>query len=96
MLTKEDIKHIAGLARIGLSKSEISKYQKELSVILDYFKKLSKANTDKIESIGHITEIDNVYREDVICDADKNKQKIIIQNVPQKKDNQIKVRSVLK
>jgi len=37
MLNKEDIIHIATLARIGLREDEIEKYQRELSLILDYF-----------------------------------------------------------
>jgi len=40
MITKEEVKHIAKLARLGLTEKEIGKYQKELSSILDYIEKL--------------------------------------------------------
>ncbi len=36
MLSKEETQHIAKLARLGLSESEIEKYQKDLSAILDF------------------------------------------------------------
>lgn len=95
MLKKEDIMHIAGLARIGLREEEIEKYQRELSLILDYFKKLEKAETDNIEPIGHITGSHSVMREDAILECLEDTRKNIINNFPDKKDNQAKVRSIL-
>jgi len=40
MITKEEVKHIAKLARLGLTEKEIETYQKELSSIFDYIEKL--------------------------------------------------------
>lgn len=95
MLKKEDIIHIAELARIGLGEKEIEKYQRELSLILDYFKKLEKVESDNIEPIGHITGFHSVLREDKVKDCDKDIQDSIIENFPDKKDCQAKVRSIL-
>ncbi|HFC36160.1 MAG TPA: Asp-tRNA(Asn)/Glu-tRNA(Gln) amidotransferase subunit GatC [Candidatus Moranbacteria bacterium] len=95
-ITKDDIKHIAALARIGLKKDEIVKYQKELSAVLDYFKMLEKLPTDKIEPIGHITGVDNIFADDRIKSSnEERKHKLILKNIPQMKNNQVKVRSVL-
>ncbi|NCB08100.1 MAG: aspartyl/glutamyl-tRNA amidotransferase subunit C, partial [Bacteroidia bacterium] len=44
MLSKEETQHIAKLARLGLSESEIEKYQKDLSAILGYVDKLKSAD----------------------------------------------------
>lgn len=96
LVTKEEIRHIATLARIGLSEEEINKNQKELSVVLDYFKKLKKVNTKKIDSVGYITRMNSIYKDDNIEECSENVHKQIMKNVPQIKDNQIKVRSVLK
>ncbi|HBI17466.1 MAG: Aspartyl/glutamyl-tRNA(Asn/Gln) amidotransferase subunit C [Candidatus Moranbacteria bacterium GW2011_GWF2_34_56] len=95
MLKKEDIIHIAELARIGLKEEEIEKYQRELSLILDYFKKLELVNTDKIDSIGHITGEHSVIRDDVVIDCKEDIRMGIINNFPDKKDNQAKVKSIL-
>ncbi|MFZ2153624.1 MAG: Asp-tRNA(Asn)/Glu-tRNA(Gln) amidotransferase subunit GatC [Candidatus Moraniibacteriota bacterium] len=95
MLKKEDIIHIAGLARIGLSEDEIEKYQKELSLILDYFKKLEKVSTEGIETIGHITGSHSVLREDEVLEAEGETKQQIIDNFPDSKDNQAKVKSIL-
>ena len=40
MISKEEVKHIAKLARLGLTEKEREKMQKELSSILDYIEKL--------------------------------------------------------
>ena len=95
MLTKEEVKHIASLARIGLDESEIPKYQKDLSAILDYFEKLKELDTENIEPIGHITGRFNSYREDQAQDFGDLGREAILKNVPEVKDKFIKVKSVL-
>ncbi len=45
MISKEEVKHIAGLARLQLTEKEVVKMQKELSVILDYFNLLKELET---------------------------------------------------
>lgn len=95
MLKKEDIMHIAGLARIGLREEEIEKYQRELSLILDYFKKLETVDTNAVDSIGHITGSHSVTRDDVIIECDVEIREDIKNNFPDKKDNQAKVKSIL-
>jgi aspartyl-tRNA(Asn)/glutamyl-tRNA(Gln) amidotransferase subunit C len=95
MLKKEDIIYIAGLARIGLGEDEIEKYQRELSLILDYFKKLEAVNTEKIEPISHITGSHSVTRDDIAVNCAEIVKKEIINNFPDKKDDQAKVKSIL-
>lgn len=94
-LSIEEVKHIASLARVGLTDEEIEKYRKDLSAILDYFKKLEEVNTDDIESIGHITGRFNSYREDKMQDFGGLGKEAILKNAPEKKDNFVKVKSVL-
>jgi len=93
MLTKDEVKHIAALARIGLSEKETEKYQKDLSAVLDYFKKLEEADTENVEPISHITGRENSTREDRADDfGNKND---IVKLFPESKDNYCKVKSVL-
>ncbi len=95
MLTKEEIKHIAGLARIGIKDEEVERYQKELSAILDHFQELQELKTDKVEPIGHITGKDNVSREDKREELSQGEKEAILRNAPERKDNYVKVKSVL-
>jgi len=95
MLNKEDIIHIATLARIGLREDEIEKYQRELSLILDYFKKLEEVDTENVEPIGHITGVDNVLRNDEVLARDDELVKGIFDNFPDSRNNKVKVKSIL-
>ncbi len=95
MLSKEEILHIATLARIGVSEKDVEKYQHDLSDILDYFKKLEEADTEGIEPIGHITGMQNSFRTDANADFGSLGKEAIMKNVPEVKDEYIKVKSVL-
>ena len=65
MLTPEEVKHVADLARIDLTPEEIEKYQQQLSRILDYVGKLATAQTDGVPTAdGGTINLENVWRED--------------------------------
>ena len=95
MLTQEDVLHIAELARIDLTEEEVSKYQKDLSAILAYFEQLQTVDTDHVDTIGHITGISNVYREDRAKEFGDLGREWILKNVPKRKDDYIQVKAVL-
>lgn len=95
MITKDEIKHIAALARIGIKDEEVEKYQKDLSAILDHFEELQQLNTDNVESIGHITGKSDVSREDKRKEISDEEKESILKNSPERKDNYVKVKSVL-
>lgn len=66
MLTKDEVKHIAKLARLNLTEDEIEKYAKQLSGILDYFEVLKEVDTEKVKPIAQITGLENVKRVDEV------------------------------
>lgn len=65
-LTKEQILHVARLARLGLEPAEVEKFQKELSGILDYVGQLNEVNTDGIEPTAQVTGLLNRMRPDAV------------------------------
>lgn len=93
-LSEEEVRHIALLARIGLKEEEIPRYQKDLSAVFDFFSQLEKVSTDGMEPIRHITGVVDVIREDVEREFDSVGKDGLIKNVPDTKDNFVKVRSV--
>ncbi|EKE16517.1 MAG: glutamyl-tRNA(Gln) and/or aspartyl-tRNA(Asn) amidotransferase, C subunit [uncultured bacterium] len=95
MLSVDEIKHIANLARISLKEKEIEKYQKDLSDILEYFKKMEELDTEKVEPIGHITGMKNVSRFDKASDFGLIGRENILKNAPEMKNGYVKVKSVL-
>lgn len=63
-ITKEDIEHIAVLARLSLSEEEKELFGSQLSNILDYMETLNELDTKDIEPTSHVLSLSNVMRDD--------------------------------
>lgn len=68
-LTKDQVKHVANLARIALTEEQVEKLQPQLSGILDYVDQLGEVNTDTTEPTAQVTGLTNVLRKDVVRDS---------------------------
>jgi aspartyl-tRNA(Asn)/glutamyl-tRNA(Gln) amidotransferase subunit C len=86
-ITRKDIKHLAWLARIGLSDKEELEMIPELNKIIEYFGKIDKINTEKIVPTYQILEVSNTVREDKPKPFPADK---ILKNMPNKKSRYIK------
>lgn len=93
-LTKDEVKHIAKLAKLALTSEELVKFQDQLSVILDYIDQLSQVNTSSVIPTSQITGLENVFREDTVKKS--LTQKNALQNAPDQYQGFFKVKSVLK
>jgi len=96
MITKEQVQHVASLARIELADEELEKFQKDLSEILDYFEILKKAHTSSIGGEPHSLGTENTVREDI---PQKEKSEVIerlISMAPQTEGGYVKVKEILK
>ncbi len=94
MLTEKEVQHIAKLARLGLSKQEIGKFQKELSKILDYIEKLKEVDISNIEPASHAVKVENVMREDREISKLKAQSSKLMKLAPETKDGYLKVKSI--
>lgn len=63
-LSREEVEHVARLARLAVTEDEIEGFRKQLSDILNYIEKLNELDTAGIEPTSHVLEIRNVFRED--------------------------------
>ena len=93
MINKEEVRHIAKLARLGLTEKEMEKMREELSAILDYAEKLKKLNTEGIEPTSHSVAVENVFREDKENPELVEKEKLL-EMVPERKESFVKVKPV--
>jgi len=91
-INQEEVVHIAKLARIDFSETEEKKLAGELTEIIDYVETLEKSPTESLDSIGQISGLENVTREDnIVTGLSLDK---ILQNAPERKDNFIKTKKV--
>jgi aspartyl-tRNA(Asn)/glutamyl-tRNA(Gln) amidotransferase subunit C len=92
MISKEEVKHIAHLARLHLTDAEIEKYQTDLTAILDYFNELKEIVIPPDETFKGVVKNTNVVRKDVVKLTDLAEK--LLKLAPAIKDNYLKVKSV--
>ena len=63
-LTKEEVEHVAYLARLSLSEEEKEMFTEQLNRILEAFAKLQELPTEDVEPLSHIIPLQNVFAED--------------------------------
>ena len=93
-LSLEEVENIADLARLSLTESEKKRYADELSVVLDYIKRLDEVNTDEVEGTSQVTGLEDVVRADEVVESSDETKKKIIEQFPQKMGNLLKVKAV--
>ncbi len=80
MLSKQQVEHVAKLARLNLTESEVELYTKQLSKILDYIDQLNEVNTEGIEPMTQPIPTVNVMREDIVKKQFERKE--VLSNAP--------------
>jgi aspartyl-tRNA(Asn)/glutamyl-tRNA(Gln) amidotransferase subunit C len=92
-ISKEEVKHLAKLARIELKEEEVDKFQKQITSILDYVKKMEKVSVEKGEKIV-VSDIENILRNDRVEIQENNIQ--LLEQAPDQKNGHVKVKTILK
>lgn len=92
-VSKEEILHIAKLARIKLKDEEIPEYIKNLQDILDFAKVVDEAPIEGLDTAIGANDNCNVFRKDEIKVFEDNKA--LLQNAPEQEDNMFKIPKVL-
>ncbi|MBR9678042.1 MAG: Asp-tRNA(Asn)/Glu-tRNA(Gln) amidotransferase subunit GatC [Nanoarchaeota archaeon] len=69
-----DVKKVAGVARLNLTKAETKKFSKEVKDILKMFSELDKVNVSGVEPSFHVIKTFNVVREDRVEKSLTNKE----------------------
>ena len=92
-LSYEQVRHIAWLARLGLSEEEVEKFSLQLSDILENFEILQQVNTANVAPLTHIIPLQNIFRKDDVVES--YSQAEILSNAPKQEENCFKVQAIL-
>jgi aspartyl-tRNA(Asn)/glutamyl-tRNA(Gln) amidotransferase subunit C len=65
MIDREQVLHVARLARLELSEDEVTRMTGELSAILDHIEKISELDLDGVPPTTHVVDVPNALRGDV-------------------------------
>jgi aspartyl-tRNA(Asn)/glutamyl-tRNA(Gln) amidotransferase subunit C len=66
MISREDVAHVAHLARLGLSDEELGRMQVQLSHILETISQLAEVDTSQISPTAQVIALENVMRDDEV------------------------------
>ena len=95
MISEEEVKHVALLARLGLAGAEIKKMEKDMSSILDYIEKLKEVDISKVNIDETGKGYRNVMRKDEPIPTPQKRVKKMIESMPEQKNGYLKVKQVL-
>jgi aspartyl-tRNA(Asn)/glutamyl-tRNA(Gln) amidotransferase subunit C len=92
-LSREEVLHIAHLARVALTEEEITRMSEQLSNLLEHFEVLQKVNTEGVPPTAQSVTLESVMREDEVkpsIPADD-----VLANAPRREDDYFRVKPVL-
>jgi aspartyl-tRNA(Asn)/glutamyl-tRNA(Gln) amidotransferase subunit C len=64
MLSRDQVLHVARLARLELTDEEIERFSAELSKVLDWIEKIGELDLDDVPPTSHVIDVENALRAD--------------------------------
>lgn len=92
-LSREEVKHLALLARLGLSEDDVERFREQLSNILDNFEILQQVDTANVAPTAHSIALENILRDDESTPSLPAEE--VLSNAPNREEDYFKVRAVL-
>jgi len=92
-VNRQDVEHIAELARLKFSETELESFTHDLNEILAYVEKLNELDTENVEPLSHPVEGVNVFREDIVKESIPHEE--ALKNAPQRDEEFFKVPKVI-
>ena len=93
-ITKEEVLHVAHLARLEFGEEEIDVFTGQLADILNYVAKLNELDTREVEPTYHALKLRNVFRDDQVKTSLPTEE--ALKNAPQREDGFFVVPKVIK
>jgi aspartyl-tRNA(Asn)/glutamyl-tRNA(Gln) amidotransferase subunit C len=92
-LSYEQVRHIAWLARLGLSDADVERFSLQLSNILENIEVLQQVDTTQVPPATHAIPLQNVLRKDDA--AESYPQSEVLSNAPNQAEKCFKVQAIL-
>jgi len=93
MISREEVLHIAKLAKLKLSEEEVELFQEQLGKILEYFHRLEEVDTAGVEPLKHVVATQNIFREDEPQESVPPEE--VLRNAPKRRDDYFEVPQVI-
>jgi aspartyl-tRNA(Asn)/glutamyl-tRNA(Gln) amidotransferase subunit C len=92
-LSRDDVEHVALLARLGLDEEEIGRLQVQMNHILEQHARLAGLDTDAIAPTAQAIEVENILRDDTL--GPSLPASAVLDNAPETRDGRIVVPAII-
>ena len=92
-LSHEEVRHIAELAKLGITDEEVEQFSEQLSAILEYAEMINRLDTDAIPPTAQVIELRNIMRDDESRPSLPAEE--ILANAPRREDDRFQVHAIL-
>ena len=92
-LSHEEVRHIAELAKLGITDEEVEQFSEQLSAILEYAEMINRLDTDAIPPTAQVAELRNVMRDDEPRPSLPVEE--ILANAPRREGDRFQVQAIL-
>jgi len=92
-ITREEVLHVARLARLALSDAEADRLREQLGRLLDYMKQLDRLDTRGVVPTSHAVEMGTPFREDVVIPF--GDREAILSNAPDRQGDFFRVPRII-
>lgn len=92
-ISKEDVVHVAKLARLDLKAEDVEKFSLQIGAILDYVDTLNQLDTTGVKPTTHAIFLENAFRDDEV--KENIDLESVFSNAPEKEDGTFLVPRVI-
>lgn len=92
-ISREEVEHVARLARLELTPQELELFRDQLSAVLERARRIQSLPLDDVPPTAHPIDVRNVFREDVVVPPEPSDA--ILENAPECEGNLFRVPKIL-
>ena len=92
-ITKDDVVHVANLARLKLSAEAIEKFAGQIDEILNHVDSLKRVDTQGVSATTHAISLTNAFREDDL--SEPSDRDLCMSNAPESEDGSFVVPKII-
>ena len=92
-ISREEVEHVARLARLELTEDEVERFGGQLSAVLERAQRIQALDLDDVPPTAHPVDLSNVWRDDVVVPFED--VAAILANAPLIEDGRFRVPQIL-
>ncbi|MBD3360518.1 Asp-tRNA(Asn)/Glu-tRNA(Gln) amidotransferase subunit GatC [Candidatus Peregrinibacteria bacterium] len=96
MISDDQVRYVAKLARIALSDEEVNKFSEQLSKVIGYMKILNEVDTKNVKETHQVTGLKNIMEKDIVNPSKCKRDELLECTELPVDSNQIRVKHAIK